>query len=232
MTSPFNFLIAPSYLAGPDTTATVAIRRILRAAGWLEYPVQGGIGYRTSDGRRQALFIPEGACRGEYDTEPSWRFTARTEPGEQASWSAVFASSTPPELIFAFAAVLADDVTNSGTDGPHYLRPPVGPQEATRALAEAGWIRDLGEAAEWYAPTMQAAVVEGRPASDGADAENWLFAARRFTDLTVLWHAMATPSTPGHLIEALCRAMTDPAPVARMVLPGPCVGRLEVTRTA
>ncbi|MFF3730980.1 DUF317 domain-containing protein [Streptomyces sp. NPDC002476] len=93
-------------------------------------------------------------------------------------------------------------------------------------------MRDLGARIEWYAPTTQAAVVGDRLTPGGADAENWLFAARRFTDPTVLWHALATPDTPGHLIDVLCRAMADPAPVARTVLPDPCVGRLKVTRTA
>ncbi|WP_435058439.1 DUF317 domain-containing protein [Streptomyces sp. bgisy060] len=231
MTCP-TLLIAPRYLAGPDAAATAAVGRLLCAAGWRERAVQGGTGYRTTDGRREALFTPEGACRGDYDTERSWRFTARTAPGDRARWSAAFSPATPPELVAAFAATLADDAADPGTGGPHYLRPPVAPQEATSALADAGWIRDLGAGIDWYAPTMQAAVVGDRLTPGSADAKNWLFAARRFTDPTVLWHALATPATPGHLIDALCRAMADPAPVARTVLPDPCVGRLEVTRTA
>ncbi|MFH8295054.1 DUF317 domain-containing protein [Streptomyces sp. NPDC018059] len=229
MTRP-TLLIAPRYLAGPDTAAAAAVGRLLHAAGWRERAVQGGSGYRTADGRREALFTPEGACRGDFDTPLSWRFTARTAPGEPARWSAAFSPTTPPELVAAFAATLADDAADPGTGGPHYLRPPLAPLEATGALAEAGWIRDLGADIDWYAPTMQAAVVGDHDPSS-VDAKAWLFAARRFTDLTVLWHALATSATPGHLIDALCRALADPAPVARTVLPDPCVGRLEVTST-
>ncbi|WP_282798059.1 DUF317 domain-containing protein [Streptomyces sp. CC224B] len=231
MTRP-TLLITPRYLAGPDAAAAAAVGRLLCAAGWRKRPVQGGTGYRTADGRREALFAPEGTCRGDYGTASSWRFTARTERGEPARWTAVFSPAVPPELIAAFAAALADDPARPGPDGPHYLRAPVGPLEATRALAEAGWIRDLGAELEWYAPTLQAVVVGDRLLPGTADTKNWLFAARRATDLTVLWHALATPATPGHLIDALCRALADPAPVARTVLPDPCVGQLEVTRTA
>lgn len=227
-----TLLIAPRYLAGPDAAATAAVGRLLHAAGWRERAVQGGRGYRTTDGRREALFTPEGACRGDFDTPPSWRFTARTAPGEPARWSAAFSPTTPPELVAAFAATLADDAAAPGTDGPHYLRPPVAPLKATGALTEAGWIRDLGTDVEWYAPTMQAVVVGDHLAADSGDAKNWLFAARRRTDTTVLWYALAAPSTPGHLIDALCRTLADPAPVARTVLPDPCVGQLEVTRTS
>ncbi|MDJ0467048.1 DUF317 domain-containing protein [Streptomyces sp. H27-C3] len=232
MTSSSTLLIAPRYLAGPDAAGTVAVGRLLRAAGWRERSAQGGTCYRTADGRREALFLPEGACQGAYDTERSWRFAARPAPGARARWSTAFAASTPPELVAAFAAALAADDADPATGGPHYLAPPVAPHEATQALAEAGWIRDLGAGIDWYAPTMQAAVAGDRLTPGSADAKNWLFAARRFADRTVLWHALATPGTPGHLVNALCRAMADPAPVARTVLPDPCVGRLEVNRTA
>ncbi|WP_241990554.1 DUF317 domain-containing protein [Streptomyces sp. AC1-42T] len=232
MTSTPTLLIAPRYLAGPDAAGAVAVGRALHAAGWRERYVQGGTCYRTADGRREALFLPEGACEGAYDTERSWRFAARPVPGGRAIWSAAFSASTPPELIAAFAAALAADSPTPGADGPHYLLPPVAPQEATQALAEAGWIRDLGEGIDWYAPTMQAAVAGDRLTPHSADAKNWLFAARRLADTRILWHALATPGTPGHLVNALCAAMADPAPVARTVLPDPCVGRLEVTRTA
>ncbi|MEU9777575.1 DUF317 domain-containing protein [Streptomyces sp. NPDC047968] len=232
MTSLPTLLIAPRYLAGPDAAGAVTVGRVLRAAGWRERPAQGGTCYRTADGRREALFLPEGAREGAYDTERSWRFAARTSPGVRATWSAAFSASTPPELVAAFAAALADNAPAPGTDGPHYLLPPVPLQEATQALAEAGWIRDLGEGIDWYAPTMQAAVAGDRLTPGSADAKNWLFAARRYADTSVLWHALATPCTPGHLVNALCAAMADPAPVARTVLPDPCVGRLEVTRTA
>ncbi|TQE33158.1 DUF317 domain-containing protein [Streptomyces ipomoeae] len=233
MTSTSTLLIAPRYLAGPDARHAAAIGEQLTLAGWLEARGDEGSRYTSADGRREALYGPDGACRGAYDTEPSWRFAARLAPGAPALWTAAFTPATPPELIAAFAAALADDAAHDAEGAPHYLRPPTAPLEAARALDGAGWIRDLGAEAAWYEPTtMQAVVVSGHRAPDGTVATNWLFAARRAVNLSVLWHALATPEIPGHLVDALCRALIDPAPAARTVLPHPSVGRLKVIQAA
>jgi hypothetical protein len=231
LTSTPTLFIAPRYLAGPDVRQAAAVGEQLAAAGWLERPALAGARYDSADGQREALYGPDGACRGAYDTDHSWRFAVRPVPGGPARWTAAFSPATPPELIAAFAAALADDAAHDTAEGPHYLLPPARPLEAARALDDAAWIRDLGEEATWYeAKTMQAVVVSGRRATDGTVATNWLFATRRAVNNHVLWHALATPEMPGHLVGALCRAMTDPAPVARTVLPHPTVGHLTVTQ--
>ncbi|WP_258528106.1 DUF317 domain-containing protein, partial [Streptomyces sp. NBRC 110611] len=54
----------------------------------------------------------------------------------------------------------------------------------------------------WYAPDEQAVVISlpSRAFDDGGT--NWLLAAHRANDDTVLWHATAHPHTPAHLIRA------------------------------
>ncbi|MBL1102936.1 DUF317 domain-containing protein, partial [Streptomyces coffeae] len=70
------------------------------------------------------------------------------------------------------------------------------------------------------------------PDTSHRGAASWLCAARRATDLTVLWLALACPHTPTHLIAALCRAITDPTPVPRRSLPSPEAGALTITHPA
>ncbi|KAK1177973.1 DUF317 domain-containing protein [Streptomyces sp. NBS 14/10] len=230
------YLIVPRYLAGPDPDATTTAAHVLQAAGWHTEHTPDHTDYSDPRGLRQARHLADAPDPGRLG-QPlmTWEFTASPVRGGRAAWTAWFCRDTPPEFIAAFAAALADDTPAPapGT-GPHYLQPPTSPGHATAPLAAAGWTRGLGNGeTAWYGPHQQAAVVTARfPSSSRRGAANWLCAARRATDLTVLWLALACLHTPTHLVAALCRAITDPTPVPRRTPPGPDTGALTITHPA
>lgn len=229
------YLIAPRYLAGPDTNLAAAIGDRLRAAGWSSDSYRGAIVYahRETGGLLEAIHIPNGSGGRGKCPAAGWEFTARPGPGAPETWSVRFTPATPPELPTALATTLTEEAIapRPGAE-PHYLQPPLPPAEATTALDAAGWMRDIGPAeSTWYAPGQQAVVVTGLSADEHRDGgASWLLAARRATDLQVLWLALAHPATPTHLMRALCREISDRTPVPRHQLPGPEVGELTLTR--
>ncbi|MFI0818599.1 DUF317 domain-containing protein [Streptomyces sp. NPDC021098] len=226
-----RYLISPRYLAGPDPAAVTTPDDVLAAAGWNATHDNGHTDYCDPSGQRHARHLHD---RAEPPCKPlmAWEFTASPSPRARVAWTAWFSHDTPPEITAAFAATLADNTPGlTPEDGPRHLLPPQSPHKATEALATAGWIRDIGrEDDSWYAPNEQAVVVTATTPDTGQRGANWLCAARRATDATVLWVAVASPATPTHLIAALCRAVADPAPVPRHTLPGPGIGPLIVTR--
>ncbi|MEV0112557.1 DUF317 domain-containing protein [Streptomyces sp. NPDC050844] len=229
------YLIAPRYLAGPDTSLAVAIGDRLRAAGWRSDAYRGAVVYarREAGGLLEAVHIPNGAGGGGKCPAAGWEFTARPGPGTPSTWSVRFTPATPPELPAALASALTEEAADSGPGAkPHYLRPPLPPAQATMPLDAAGWMRDIGTAeSAWYAPGQQAVVVTPVTADEhGDDGASWMLAARRATDLQVLWLALAHPATPTHLVRALCAEISDPAPVPRHRLPDPEVGELTLTQ--
>ncbi|MCZ1014808.1 DUF317 domain-containing protein [Streptomyces noursei] len=230
-------LIAPRYLAGPDTTATKTLIQHLRDHGWRAEP-QGAtlvLSHREPGGLLEALHTPDNTHtpRGKHPV-PSWEFTARPGPGEPAVWTVRFGPHTPPELPATLTTALTGSKGATGTDGrPHYLHPAGHPKEATTLLSAAGWIwiRDLGrDASAWYSPDEQAIVVSPPTGEPEHDDGNWLLSVRRTTDNTTLWCATAHPRTPTHLMHALCQEIADPTPVPRRHSPGPETGPLTITR--
>ncbi|MCX5206903.1 DUF317 domain-containing protein [Streptomyces sp. NBC_00237] len=230
------YLIAPVYLAGPDPHAVTTVADVLTCAGWFPHPLHPHLlqnpgatcaarHFTPHPGNHPDCLIP---AAPRQDRAGVWEFAAFRTPGGPPLWEARFSPATPPELTAAFAAALADTTpTPHGT--PRHLTPG-GPQaEATAPLAAAGWLCDIGTEHTWYPADHQAAVITPTPAPGGPDG-NWVFAACRATDATTLWHAQATPTTPAHLITALCRALTDPAPVPRPTLPAPDHGARTVPR--
>ncbi|WP_381832537.1 DUF317 domain-containing protein [Streptomyces monticola] len=179
-----------------------------------------------------ACHAPDGTPPGQGPCPAmGWEFTARSGSGRPTAWSVRFTPATPPELPTAFATALsgADAAPGPGNASPHYLQAPGQADEATAPLREAGWRQDIGAYwSVWYAPDQQAVVTTPvPPGTDGYGGTSWLLAARRATDRTVLWMAVAHPNTPTPLMRALCAALTDPAPVPRPRAPA-----LEVGATA
>lgn len=231
------YLIVPRYLAGPDPDATTTAADVLKAAGWYVEQTPDHTDYVDPGGLRQARHLPDPEADPMGLGQPlmAWEFTASTVPGAPAVWTVWFCHDTPPEIIAAFAAALADDTPAPGPGaGPHYLQPPAPPEQATIPLAAAGWMRDVGNGdIAWYGPHQQVVVVVARfRDTSRRGAANWLCAARRATDTTVLWIALACPRTPTHLIAVLCRAITDPTPVPRCTPPSPETGALIITHPA
>ncbi|MGW0734474.1 DUF317 domain-containing protein [Streptomyces sp. NPDC002851] len=231
------YLITPSYLAGPDERGSTHVAEHLLHSGWISAPYKGGTVYahRAERSLLEAVHIPEDApaARGLCMTS-GWEFAARRAPGQLPACRTYFCPQTPPELVTALATAITDpapEVVGTPAAPPHYLRAPCPPEEATRPLAAAGWMRDMGRYEDaWYAPSQQAVVVTPLPPDpDGHGGANWLFAARRHTDNVALLHAIAHPHTPTNLIHALCAALTDPTPVPRQHLPAPDVGPVTVT---
>ncbi|MBI0301295.1 DUF317 domain-containing protein, partial [Streptomyces sp. PRKS01-29] len=194
-------LIVPRYLAGPDPYATTTAADVVKAAGWHAEQTPEHTDYTDPGGLRQARHLPDRHADPMAPDQPlmAWEFTASPVPGTPAVWTAWFCRDTPPEIIAAFAAALADDTPLPGPGaGPHYLQPPAPPEQATTPLATAGWMRDVanGDTA-WYGPHKQAVVVAARfPGTSRKGAANWLCAARHATHTTVLWLALASPRTP------------------------------------
>ncbi|MEU7488060.1 DUF317 domain-containing protein [Streptomyces sp. NPDC042319] len=230
------YLIAPRYLAGPDEILNTGIAILLLSNGWESAPHGEGTmyAYRASGGLLEAVHAADHVPPGHRPPPASgWEFTARPGPGEMATWGVRFAPATPPELIAALATALTEREVDRAPGGqPHYLRAPLAPEEATLPLEAASWMRDLAQhECAWYAPDQQAVTVTPHvPGQLDSPAANWLFAARRATDNVALWHAIAHPYTPTHLIHALCAALTDPAPVPRSKCPGPEVGALTIAQ--
>ncbi|MCQ4081833.1 DUF317 domain-containing protein [Streptomyces sp. RB6PN25] len=228
------YLIAPRYLAGPSTRATGTLIDTLDRAGWTTTGCCDTTDtlWTSPDGLRFANLTTDGTRtlpgRGP---EIAWELGARRTNDMNPLWSVSFTPDTPPEIITDVAATLADD--NPPPTGPehlpHYLAQPNDAQAVRQPLADAGWFRDIGEAeTAWYSPCGQAVLVG--PHGRNPDGNNWLATAREATSMNVLWLALATPLTPDTLITALCRALTNPQPVARTRIPGAHVGHVTVTR--
>ncbi|MEY9961769.1 DUF317 domain-containing protein [Streptacidiphilus sp. MAP5-52] len=152
-----------------------------------------------------------------------WQIRVSAEPMDDPSWFASFHGNTPPEIVGAFLETLADTLehlpdhlTSSRT---HLVR------EATRALEQAGWTKEItsthtamkppGEHAhlagltvqqhpypswmgEDFSPDAGTITMWGGPKGSGAH-----------------WTARFTTDTPLHLIAAATRSLTTNAPVPR-----------------
>jgi hypothetical protein len=223
-----RYLVAPRYLAGPSASATQQVADTVHQAGWTQVRNRTGTVYTSPDRLRYALFNPNGARRLPGGPLIAWEFAARHQPGKPLVWTAAFTPSTPPEITADFACALAHDDPPQACGTPHYLGPPSQPDAACQPLADAGWIRDIGDAdTAWYAPTDQAVIVG--PTTPQPDSRNWLAAVREATSLDVLWLAVLTPTPPDTLITALCLAITNPEPVPRAQRPAPNLGPVTVT---
>ncbi|MFC7305115.1 DUF317 domain-containing protein [Streptomyces monticola] len=220
------YLIAPCYLAGPDTSMSTALTAHLEAAGWARKPVRAGLAFshRERGGLVEAVHAPDGTPPGESPCPAlSWEFTARPGPGRPSTWSVRFTPATPPELPTAFAHALTSPDPAADPDGgaPHYLQAPGLTDLTTAPLQQARWQRDIGSYwSAWNAPDRQGVVITPvAPGVDGYGGADWLLAARRASDKTVMWMAVAHPNTPTHLMRTLCTALASPAPVPRQRKP-------------
>ncbi|ADI11665.1 hypothetical protein SBI_08547 [Streptomyces bingchenggensis BCW-1] len=230
--APASYLISPSYLAGPDERST-AVREILLAAGWQTRRDGDKTIYLDPSGMREAWhWSPESGVPMDVTGRllAGWEFAASTAPGRDAVWVVRFAETTPPEIVAAFAAVLADDTRPDVRGIPAFLLVPTGNrEEATAPLAEAGWIFEREEGGSgWLDPNGLAGVVIATDWQQDGVGRRWMFVARPAIGKPSLWSCVAWATTPLSLVATLSRAIVDPTPVPRSALPGPDAGSITV----
>ncbi|MFE6461237.1 DUF317 domain-containing protein [Streptomyces cinereoruber] len=141
-----------------------------------------------------------------------WTITAAPDAVSAHWWSVTANHNTPAELVGALTAALAEDWA---PDQDRFLSALAGWSNSLTLLADAGWqLRHAG-------PGVIGALAPGGQAGAVADLRRHGAQDEVFT----LWagpegwatqaEITFTANTPSHLLLAVAKAFTDPAPVAR-----------------
>lgn len=141
-----------------------------------------------------------------------WTISAAPDAVSGPQWTAIVNQNTPPELVAALTAALAQDWADGQdrflTAPSPYWRDGVAP------LVAAGWERTGAEVGtvELAAPDRNAGVYINRSRRDLEDGTQlWAGPSGWGTRAEIAF----SPRTPSHLIAATAAAFTDPTPAAR-----------------
>ncbi|GAA2274597.1 hypothetical protein GCM10010430_70750 [Kitasatospora cystarginea] len=210
--------ITPTYLAGREHTDRV-FDRLVEQWAW---------GRSTSHELGQTFaWSPDHRFRlgdGQLDPGARWRIAAAKEPLGPPEWQAAFSEEVPPEIIMAVTEELAR--TGSSTDWTGEAHPalqtPADRQALIRTLRDAGWRSTYKQGVlDLEAPDELARVqVRLDPPGDPLDlmAHPHLYVEigpRGNGGYPPYWQAMFTTAAPAVIVDALARALTDPAPLKR-----------------
>ncbi|MFF4735826.1 DUF317 domain-containing protein [Streptomyces sp. NPDC001262] len=222
------FLVSPRYLAGNDGLLGDRVTNALVDIGWSCWTTRTQTRHLLNpDQLRGAEWLPAHP-NVLFDGDPVvWEFFARTEAAAPPLWNAYFTARVPHELVTAFATALATapDVTSGIEPGRTPFQP----------LADAHWSTDPTDAGNtYYAPKLQAWVTYGAVSEAIEDGNpipglpGYLAWAQTDDHLPHQWCASFSPSTPHELVAAFTKALADPTPVLRSVLPQDLGGHLVI----
>ncbi|MEU1819932.1 DUF317 domain-containing protein [Streptomyces roseifaciens] len=222
------YLVSPRYLADNDGLLGDRVTEALVDVGWSCWTTRTQTRHLlNADQLRGAEWLP-GHPNVLFDGDPVvWDFFARTEVAAPPLWNAYFTARVPHELVTAFATALA--IAPDATGGIEAGRIPLEP------LADARWSTDPTDVGNtYYAPKLQAWVTYGAVSEAIEDGNpipglhGYLAWAQTDDHLPHQWCAAFSPSTPQELVAAFTKALADPTPVSRSILPQDPGGHLTI----
>ncbi|MFD9715787.1 DUF317 domain-containing protein [Streptomyces sp. NPDC059076] len=198
-----HYLVEPRYLAGGGDLRHVT--EYLRASGWKDLSKTGGpIVFDSPDKSVRIGFDPLVQPGG-------WTIRGKAN-GQQEAWHATFGLHTPVEIVAGF--------TDALTQPPRSAHAP----NSWAPLERRGWQAAPGPHITAVSPDKNAWL---QWHESGPDAAHWWASAR--TEHGTAWHAILTPTTPMHLVEAFSAALANPKPVMRPRGTFPFSNRISTT---
>ncbi|MGK4581641.1 DUF317 domain-containing protein [Kitasatospora sp. HPMI-4] len=204
--------VAPRYLAGAGDEPGDALDLLMEKRAWPHH----------TDPETSSLFISSPCHRirvafmGDY-LDP-WQLVASREPMDAPDWLARFGGNTPVEIVGAFLETIAGNLEQHPEEV--FNRRSYLVRDATRIVEQAGWKREFtANVIPLTAPGGLAGLEVQRVPTGLAkefgpyDETVKLWAGPKGT--RAYWEAHFTNSTPLHVIAAVTRSMTSPAPVRR-----------------
>ncbi|MEV8023024.1 DUF317 domain-containing protein [Streptomyces sp. NPDC086554] len=215
----YELPVRPRYLAGGGGCADAALDP-LTVPTWRFREAEPGNVHAFADRDRAYVgFLPE-PCQ-EVRARGLWHIEARQARWAAPVWEAAMSDHTPPELVAAFTAALAQDAALGGEEPP-YLHRDDHPDVVWEPLRRAGWdVHVAGFAVRALAPGLLVHVgytpprPESGPRMQLAREEAWEIEVRPSPAGAALWWAYFHAATPAHLIGAFTTALSDPAPLWR-----------------
>lgn len=202
-------LVSPRYLAGGNADPGIALDPLASEHGWISQPTDDGVIYTSLCQRVRAGFLGEAMS--------PWQVAAAEYPLAPPDWIAAFDGRTPPEIVGAFLATVADNLQAipERTFQMNLHRVDV----AIAPLRQAGWTVAIGDHDTTVdAPSgLAGVIVHRRPQpwqSEEFDCydETWKIWAGPPEDR---WSAEFSRDTPLPLIAAATRSLIATAPVER-----------------
>ncbi|WP_406401898.1 DUF317 domain-containing protein [Streptomyces uncialis] len=183
-----HYLVEPRYLAGGGDLRHVT--EYLRASGWKDLSRAGGpIVFDCPDRTVRLGFDPLIRPGG-------WTISGKAS-GHQEAWHASLGLQTPVEILSGFTDALTRP---RSAHAPNPWAP----------LERQGWEAKPGPQVTAVSPDQNAWM---QWHESGAGEAHWWASAR--TEHGTAWHAVFSPTTPMHLVEAFSTALADPKPVMR-----------------